>query len=102
LLQWRVRAVARIESPDLVELAAAAGGEAGCRRALLGEEWVETRVLPGDLARKEGAVAGPAIVEEVTTTLLVPPGWRVTVVGGGGYLLSRDADIAVAALALSS
>ena len=32
---------------------------------------------------------GPLIIEEPTTTIVVPPGWKITLQEEGFYLLSR-------------
>ncbi len=34
---------------------------------------------------------GPAVIEEVTTTIVVEPGWTVTLHDSGVYVLAADA-----------
>jgi N-methylhydantoinase A len=36
-------------------------------------------------------VAGPAVIEEPTTTIVVYPGWNAAVTDGGDYLMTRSA-----------
>ena len=43
-------------------------------------------------ARKLGAgaaIAGPAIIEEVTTTIVIEPGWTARLDASGSYLITR-------------
>ena len=37
-------------------------------------------------------MAGPAIIEEPTTTVVVYPGWTATVTDTGDYALTRGGD----------
>jgi N-methylhydantoinase A len=39
--------------------------------------------------RQEGSMAGPVIIEEVDTTVVVPPGWTATVDAHGFIILTR-------------
>lgn len=60
------------------------------RRANLGEGFAETPVfLGGDLAPGV-AIAGPAIIEESFTTIVVYPGWTARVDDAGDYELVRE------------
>jgi N-methylhydantoinase A len=90
-LQWRVRGIARIDAPSLDDQPATTAAPAAPthRPAYVGEGWVEMSVLTGEGARRAGAVRGPALVQELTTTILVPPDWDLDVVGGGSYMLTR-------------
>ncbi len=104
-LQWTVGAVARIDSNDVGSVAVAAGGAEGRRRAFFEDSWHEVRVLPGELARTASEVDGPAIVEDATTTVVVPPGWTLEPGGDGAFLLVdrvRLGDPLAAARELSS
>jgi len=88
-LQWRVRGTARTPAPRLVDGEAGAAGESE-RLAYFGDEhgWLPTAALSPARARELGEVPGPAVVHELTTTILVPPGWLLTA-HPAGYLLER-------------
>jgi N-methylhydantoinase A len=62
------------------------------RRAFFGEAgWFDTPVLPrGDLG--EVPMAGPLIVEEYDTTVVVLPGWEAGIDGWNNIVLTRRAD----------
>jgi N-methylhydantoinase A len=47
------------------------------------------RVLRRDQLVGGGRLAGPAIVEESTSTIVVPPGWTVTVDAAGNLVMNR-------------
>lgn len=49
------------------------------RRAWFGGEWLHTPVFEMSHLRPGNEVIGPAIVEDPTTTLVVPPGWRARI-----------------------
>ncbi|MDZ4392725.1 hypothetical protein [Cypionkella sp.] len=34
-------------------------------------------------------MAGPAVIEEVTTTIVIEPGWSATLDASGSYLITR-------------
>jgi N-methylhydantoinase A len=50
---------------------------------------VDTPVYLGTSAGAGMRVDGPAVIEEPTTTIVVPGGWTATVGAQGGYLLER-------------
>ena len=70
-----------------------AGGSSGKTRQVFfgpGAGWVDTPVV----ARRElaaGARPGPAIIEEYDSTIVVPPGWRMCLDGGGNVVLRVEA-----------
>lgn len=54
--------------------------------------WVETGIFQrGDLTVGMG-IAGPAVVEQPDSTLVVPPSWKGVVLGDGQLLFLRDRD----------
>jgi len=95
LVSYRVRAV--VEEPKL-ELAHAPEAQSGdvpgpqSRPAIFGAAGeMETKIFRRDaLAAGEG-VAGPAIVEQLDSTTVVPPGWSVTPDDYGNLVLEREA-----------
>ena len=66
-----------------------AGRPASTRRANLGKGFAETPVFSGDQLVPGQSVAGPAIIEERFTTIVVYPGWKAAVDDAGDYELIR-------------
>ena len=63
-------------------------GAEGRRRAWFGLEDVrEARVVRGAALHPDARVAGPAIVEEETTTLVIPPGLEARLSAEGSYII---------------
>ncbi len=54
--------------------------------------FVETPVLDRDAIGRGDRIAGPAIIEQMDTTTVVPPGWTATVDGAANLLLLREAS----------
>lgn len=50
---------------------------------------VEVPVLTAGQVQAAGEVAGPAVVEEETTTIVVEPGWKVSIDDAGFYEVTR-------------
>ncbi len=64
--------------------------EAATRDAYFGAAW---GVLPTTVVARDAlatGLAGPAIVEEVDTTVLVPPGWRATLGPDSSIVMQRE------------
>ncbi len=95
-LHWRLTAVGRTERPRFGR-AAAKSQAAPVRKqrgvVFAGRE-VATDVYRGGDVRSGATIEGPAIIEEPTTTIVVPPGCRLTVNGFGDYelLLADEAN----------
>ena len=68
---------------------AVAARAGGTRRANLGGGYGETEVFLGSDLRPGHEVAGPAIIEETFTTIVVYPGWKARVDDAGDYELTR-------------
>ena len=62
----------------------------GRRQVLLHATWVGVDVYDRATLRAGDAFDGPAIVEQDDTTIVVPPGWAVTVDGPGNLNLARN------------
>lgn len=63
----------------------------GTRRALFDEHDVrDATVYRGEQIRIGDELAGPAIIEEATTTLVLPPGCRARLMPSGSYLVTID------------
>lgn len=51
--------------------------------------WQETPVYKGDLLLAQNCIAGPAVIEEATTNIVVLPGWVIVLETSGTYRMSR-------------
>lgn len=73
--------------------AAPAGGRAvaGSRRGIfLAGAWREADVHAQGALAAGDSLAGPAIIEQPYTTLIIPAGWRVTTMGSGDLIARKD------------
>jgi N-methylhydantoinase A len=89
---WKGRATASLPKQELRRLKSNGADTRSDRRrrAWLGLETpTETPVYLGPSLSAGQCVAGPAIVEEPTTTIVVHPGWSLSVTPKGDYLLER-------------
>jgi N-methylhydantoinase A len=50
---------------------------------------LKTPVYDGALLGAGAKIAGPAIIEEVTTTIVIEPGWKAALDESGSYLITR-------------
>lgn len=96
LVNLEVMAAGAVERPALPELATGSGDPAAAldsRRAMLFDDGglrVDTPVYDGARLLAGDRIAGPAVIEEPTTTIVVRPGWNALLHGSGTYLLTRD------------
>lgn len=91
LICLRLTGLGATEKPVFVEMPYA--GE-DARHAVKGQRaiyyqgrWYEVPVYAGPRMGSGNCVAGPAIIEEPTTTILVPNGWQLTCDRFGNYLI---------------
>jgi N-methylhydantoinase A len=54
--------------------------------------FVETPIYQRDALSSASRIAGPAVIEQMDTTTIVPPGWNATVDRMANLLLSREAS----------
>lgn len=75
-----IRLVGRIpmETPAWASSAEGSGRRGGERRVVVGGEVVSCPVWNRDDLRSDMEVTGPAIIEEMSSTTFLPPGWRLT------------------------
>ncbi len=67
------------------------GGSLGVRDAMFDlDETRPTAILRGDSVKLGDVIDGPAIVEEATTTIVLPPGARAQLSAAGSYVISWD------------
>jgi N-methylhydantoinase A len=59
------------------------------RRANLGQGFAETPIFYGPELKPGHEITGPAIIQEVFTTIVVYPGWQAIVDDAGDYELTR-------------
>jgi N-methylhydantoinase A len=88
-----VRVVARVATPKpdrfavLGTVTDAAQAQIGSRPAYFGTEYVETPIYDGGSLGPGIDLAGPALVQEPFTVIVVPPGSRLTLDDTGNYEL---------------
>ena len=59
------------------------------RRCLFGAQWLDTPCYDGARLAAENVIAGPAIIEEEATTVVIPENFVCTVHQSGSYVLKR-------------
>jgi len=85
----------RIEKPGLQTLAPGAPEDVtlkGHRTAIFAAsgEGIDTPIYDGSKLGAGSIIAGPAIIEEVTTTIVIEPGWTSALHQSGSYVLTRQ------------
>lgn len=53
--------------------------------------FISTFIYDGDAMQVGNIVEGPAVIEQTTTTIVIPPGWRLDVTEYGDYVMSVHA-----------
>jgi N-methylhydantoinase A len=101
LLTFRLRATTP-KAPFELHRIAEGGADAGAALKRRRTCWfdggaVETPVYDGDLLQAGNAFHGPAIIEETTTTVVIPPAYGCTVDPFRNYVLTRDGSPAAEA-----
>ncbi|MEW5721460.1 MAG: hydantoinase/oxoprolinase family protein [Thermodesulfobacteriota bacterium] len=90
-VNWSARAIARTPKLGLREQARGGSDPAkalmSTRKAYFREKGglIETRIYKGDLLEHGNTITGPSIIEETTTTIVIPPQARATVSRWGNY-----------------
>ena len=84
----------RVDKPARMTIArgkAAGAALKGHRDAVFSADGkrVRTPVYDGGLLGAGAKIAGPAIIEEVTTTIVIEPGWKAILDESGSYLITR-------------
>ncbi|MFZ0216090.1 MAG: hydantoinase/oxoprolinase family protein, partial [Candidatus Dormiibacterota bacterium] len=91
LQELRAHITGQVASPPPANVAAGASAAEPLRRNVrIGGTTHEAEVHRRDTLAPGAALSGPAIVEQMDTTTLVPPGWRATVLGSGAIALRRE------------
>jgi N-methylhydantoinase A len=91
LKELRVHVAGEMPKPRLAPLQATAAASSHTTRSLrlLGQTFTAAVI---NRAALQGAVAGPAIINQMDTTTLVPPGWEARRIGAGALVLERVAE----------
>ena len=82
-----------VDKPEVASLAAGTDVDAaikGSRNAIFSADGTSQRVpvIDGDRLGAGSVVAGPAIIEEITTTVVIEPGWQAELHESGSYVLT--------------
>jgi N-methylhydantoinase A len=91
-LHWRLAAVGQIERPSFSETRMAADGEAPGQRnrhVVFDGLKMQVPVFDGSALSSQMKIQGPAIIEEPTTTIVIPPQWELLVNRFGDYELAN-------------
>ena len=91
---FRLAAIGRMPDPDFADVARPASGtpsRSGSRRIWLDDAWTDTPIYQRDALGAGAAIAGPAVIEEAFTTLILPAGWRAEMHASGDLLATRTA-----------
>ena len=88
-LNWTGRLAIRLPQAKVASSAVAGNGETGSTRTVLFDidDPRETKIVRGDSVSVGELIVGPAIVEEATTTLVIPPGARATLSSADSFLI---------------
>jgi N-methylhydantoinase A len=81
------------KAPKLGRQGPAAGALKGHRKAIFQASGKATRTPIYDGARlgAGATLTGPAVIEEVTTTIVIEPGWKARLDASGSYVITRTA-----------
>jgi N-methylhydantoinase A len=91
----RCRAVAPVGHPRFAERGNGTPATPARERSVYfrrSDGWVDTPVFDRDDLARDQVLEGPAIIEEWTTTIVVPPGWSVHVDRIGDLVLTNGGD----------
>lgn len=85
----------RVERPNRMVIAKGTGAEAalkGVRPMIFAPDGIaqETPVFGGAKLGAGDTVRGPAVIEEITTTLVIEPGWTAVLDANGTYVVRAD------------
>ena len=92
-VNWRLRLIAHLPRPSLgwTHRAGATPGGRRIQAYFAGAGLLDTAVLDGPGIAPHTEIAGPAIIEEPTTTLVIPPGLSGMLSESGSYIFHLEA-----------
>lgn len=89
---WRVAVSSPRDAPEATSPAApAAGPDHGGRRVYVDGRWWDAVTCRRDGLPAGTSVAGPVVVEDRETTILVPPGWFAAIDAQNNVVITREA-----------
>jgi N-methylhydantoinase A len=89
IVNYRMQLIRRMEGVGATPLPDGRGDAPETAQAIVGGTVVDATFHPRTALTVGKTIAGPAVVEEPTSTTLVPPGWNLTVLASGDLLLER-------------
>jgi N-methylhydantoinase A len=93
-IYWKARAIARLPKPAIGVAGRSSGESAGPVSRLQawfgGSKAQQTARYFGSSLQAGECIAGPSIIQEPTTTIVVYPGWEVKVTESADYLMTRN------------
>jgi N-methylhydantoinase A len=92
LVAARLVAVGLREMPELQPVVAARPGVARATRPVMFDGWAETEIWDRAALAAGQAVRGPAVIEQLDTTTVVPPGCVATVHESAALILTREQE----------
>ncbi len=93
IVTLRMAATGRLSKPASRPFAGGGGVTVKARRAVrLAGAVRDTAIVDRDALGPGATLDGPAIVEEAHSTLLIPPGWQITVHASGALIAEGDAQ----------
>ncbi|MCF6762448.1 hydantoinase/oxoprolinase family protein [Pseudomonas fragi] len=96
LVNLECSVIARLQRPPMPQLALPAEHTtpkpSGQRQMLFGaqSDWEQTPVYAGERLQAGQCVRGPCVIEEATTTIVVPPGWQAMLAPSATYRLTAS------------
>ena len=89
--------VGHVEKPKRMKIAAGKGAKNAlndCRPMVFADDGQaqDTPVYDGSILGAGDILQGPAVIEEVTTTIVIEPGWTVELHDSGTYILQANAE----------
>lgn len=97
LVNIEVAVIGKISKPKLPELAKQQGdvsqAQVGSREMIMDQEyeWIDTPIYNGEEFGAGAIIAGPALIQEPTTTIVIKKGWQAELHETGTYKLTKAA-----------
>jgi N-methylhydantoinase A len=89
IVTLRVMAIGQLDRPDIVAPSARPAAPQRRRPVYFDGAFHDTAILDRSSLSESHGAAGPAVIEEPTTTTILPPAWTASVTGGGHLSLTR-------------
>jgi N-methylhydantoinase A len=90
IVNLRVAGIGRLDRPEFPELPPGNGAlPRGQRPVFFGGQWMPTAVWRREDLRRGDRLEGPAVVEQLDSTTVLPPGWRAEPDRVGSLILRR-------------